>query len=344
MNAFVLVDGFVYHAYAAFARVTDALWRMWQWLVRAPKGRKEASRCLRLHDEYDRGGEMKKRDWYQPGVPCWVDTLQSDPDSAVGFYTELFGWDADSRTASDPAGKYFVCKLRGRDVAAIGSKPSEDVPPEWNTYVWVDSVDDAAAKAIEAGGNVVLEPIDTLGGGRAAMLADYAGAVFGVLEPGAHRGAGLVNDLGVWAMSVLNTSDVEGSKRFYGAVFGWGTETFDAGGSELTMWRLPGYVGGVSEQPVPHDVVAAMASITGEGFPDDGQAGPQPLLVRAKEDAAPHWSVNFWVPDANAVAAKAAELGGRLVVCPYDALGFRATVVADPQGAALTVGQPITEP
>ena len=45
-----------------------------------------------------------------------------------------------------------------------------------------------------------------------------------------------------------------------------------------------------------------------------------------------------------AVAAKAAELGGRLVVCPYDALGFRATVVADPQGAALTVGQPITEP
>ena len=341
MSAFVLEDDFVYHTYAALARV---LWRMSQWLDRAPKGRKEASRCLRFHAEYDRAGEMKMRDWYQPGVPCWVDTLQSDPDSAVGFYTELFGWEADSRRASDSARKYFVCKLRGRDVAAIGSKPSEDVPPDWNTYVRVDSVDDAAAKAIEAGGSVALEPFDTLGGGRAAMLADHAGAVFSVLEPGAHRGAGLVNDLGAWAMSVLNTSDVEGSKRFYGAVFGWGTETFDAGGSELTMWRLPGYVGGVPEQPVSRDVVAAMAAITGEGFPDDGRAGPQPLLVQAMEDAASHWSVNFWVPDAIAVAARAAELGGRLVVPPYDAPSFRATVVADPQGAALTVGQPIAEP
>jgi len=36
-------------------------------------------------------------------------------------------------------------------------------------------------------------------------------------------------------MSVLNTGDVEGSKRFYGAVFGWDALTFDAGGSELTM-------------------------------------------------------------------------------------------------------------
>jgi predicted enzyme related to lactoylglutathione lyase len=145
-------------------------------------------------------------------------------------------------------------------------------------------------------------------------------------------------------MSVLNTRDVEGSKRFYGAVFGWGTLTFDAGRGELTMWRLPGYVGGVPGQPVPRDVVAVMAPITGEGFPGDGRAVPHPLQVRAMEDVASHWSVNFWVPDADAVAAKAAELGGRVVVPPYDAPGFRAAVVADPQGAVLTVGQPTAGP
>ena len=287
---------------------------------------------------------MNERAGYQAGVPCWVDTLQPDPDSAVGFYTELFGWEADRRTASDSTRKYFVCKLRGRDVAAIGSQPSEDVPPDWNTYVWVDCVDDAAARAVEAGGSVALEPFDTLGGGRAAMLADHAGAAFCILEPGTHRGAGLVNDLGAWAMSVLNTSDVDGSKRFYGAVFGWSTVSFDAGGRELTMWRLPGYVGGVPEQPVPLDVVAAMTSITGEGLPGIDQAGLQPLLLRAAEDVAPHWSVNFWVPDADAVAARAAGLGGRVVVPPYDAPGFRAAIVADPQDAALTVGQPIAGP
>ena len=62
--------------------------------------------------------------------------------------------------------------------------------------------------------------------------------------------------------------------------------------------------------------------------------------MRATEEAEPHWSVNFWVPDADAVAAKAADLGGMVVVPSYDAPGFRAAVVADTQGGALTVGQP----
>jgi predicted enzyme related to lactoylglutathione lyase len=271
------------------------------------------------------------------------------PEGVVGFYAEMFGWDAEDRTPSDSSGKYLVCRLRGRDVAAVGSRPSEDAPLDWNTYVWVDSVEAVTAKAVEAGGSVVIDTFAFLDGGRVAILADHAGATIGVLEPGTHRGAELVNDLGAWAMSVLNTGDMEGSKRFYGAVFGWDTLTFDAGGSELTMWRLSGYVGGVLGQPVPRDVVAAMAPITGEGlpkggFPGESRVGPQPLLARAMEEAEPHWSVNFWVPDADAVAAKAADLGGMVVVPSYDAPGFRAAVVADTQGGALTVGQPTARP
>ena len=178
---------------------------------------------------------MSEHDGYQAGVPCWVDTFQLDPDSAVSFYAELFGWEVENRTASDSPRKYFVCKLRGRDVAGVGSRPSEGVSPDWNTYVRVDSVEEAAAKAVEAGGSVALEPFDWLDGGRAAMLKDYAGAALGVLEQGTHRGAQVVTELGAWAMSVLNTGDVEGSRGFYGAVFGWDALTFDAGGSELTM-------------------------------------------------------------------------------------------------------------
>ena len=286
---------------------------------------------------------MSEHDWCQDGVPCWVDTLQPDPDSAVAFYAELFGWEVENRTASDSHQKYFVCMLRGRDVAGVGAQPSEGMPPDWNTYVRVDSVEEAAARAGEAGGSVALEPFDWLEGVQAAILEDHAGAALGVMERGVHQGAQVVNELGAWAMSVLNTRDVEGSKRFYGTVFGWDTLTFDAGGRELTMWRLPGYVGGVPGQPVPPDVVAAMASITDEGFPVVDQAGLQPLLARAVEDRAPHWSANFWVPDADAVATKAAELDGRVVVPPFDAPGFRATIVADPRGAALTVGQPTAD-
>jgi predicted enzyme related to lactoylglutathione lyase len=107
------------------------------------------------------------------------------------------------------------------------------------------------------------------------------------------------------------------------------------------MWRLPGYVGVCQSSRYHRDVVAAMVPISGEGFPGDGQSGPHPLLVRAAKDVAPHWSVTFWVHDADAVAARAAELGGEVVSSPYDfAPGARAAVVADPQGATLTVGQP----
>jgi hypothetical protein len=76
------------------------------------------------------------------------------------------------------------------------------------------------------------------------------------------------------------------------------------------MWRLPGYVGVCQSSRYHRDVVAAMVPISGEGFSGDGQSEPHPLLVRAAKDVAPHWSVNFWVHDADAVAARAAELGG----------------------------------
>jgi predicted dithiol-disulfide oxidoreductase (DUF899 family) len=59
MSAFALEDGVVYHTYSAYARGLDALWGMYQWLDRAPKGRNEvrgaqdAMSWYRRHDEYE---------------------------------------------------------------------------------------------------------------------------------------------------------------------------------------------------------------------------------------------------------------------------------------------------
>jgi predicted dithiol-disulfide oxidoreductase (DUF899 family) len=55
MSVFVLEDGVVYHTYSAYARGMDALWGMYQWLDRAPKGRNETGRWFRRHDEYGKG-------------------------------------------------------------------------------------------------------------------------------------------------------------------------------------------------------------------------------------------------------------------------------------------------
>lgn len=104
-----------------------------------------------------------------------------------------------------------------------------------------------------------------------AVLQDPSGAIFCIWEAGARQGAQLVNEPQAWAMSLLNTRDVGAAKKFYGTLFGWETETFDAGGTEVTLWRLPGYVGGEPDQPVARDVVGAMAPMGGEAFPDEAQ-------------------------------------------------------------------------
>jgi predicted dithiol-disulfide oxidoreductase (DUF899 family) len=55
MSAFVRDDGRVYHTYSTYARGLDALWGMYQWLDRAPRGRNESGIWWRRRDEYPKG-------------------------------------------------------------------------------------------------------------------------------------------------------------------------------------------------------------------------------------------------------------------------------------------------
>jgi predicted dithiol-disulfide oxidoreductase (DUF899 family) len=52
MSAFILEDGVVYRTYSAYARGVDAIWGMYPWLDRAPKGRNETGPWFRRRDEY----------------------------------------------------------------------------------------------------------------------------------------------------------------------------------------------------------------------------------------------------------------------------------------------------
>ena len=52
LSTFVLENGAVYHTYSTYARGLDAVWGMYQWLDRAPKGRNETAPWWRRHDEY----------------------------------------------------------------------------------------------------------------------------------------------------------------------------------------------------------------------------------------------------------------------------------------------------
>jgi predicted enzyme related to lactoylglutathione lyase len=250
---------------------------------------------------------MSERDTYPAGVPCWVDVLVPEPEPALTFYGGLFGWEFDGPGPGD----YYEAQVRGRHVAGVGVQPP-GVPTVWNTYISVASAEEVALAAAGAGGRIVIEPFDALPAGRVAVIEDPAGAVFGLWKPARRLGCQLVNEPSAYAMSMLHTSEPDTCTAFYRQVFGWEVEGFAPG---ITLFRLPGYVGGEEAQPVPRDVVAVMAA--------------------GNEEA--HWSVDFWVHDADALAGKVEDLGGGVLAAPFDAGPMRQAVLADPAGAAFSV-------
>jgi predicted enzyme related to lactoylglutathione lyase len=275
-------------------------------------------------------------DRYIAGVPCWVDTMQPDPEAATEFYSGLFGWELENVRPDGPA--YYVARLGGQDVGAIAAIP-EGAPPTaaWRTYVWVDSADETADKVRAAGGSVLMGPAEAGDFGRMAMCADPGGASFALWEAKQHRGAGLVNEPGSLNFNDLSTRDLDGARAFYGAVFGWDLLNVFGG---FSAWALPAYGDFLEERtPGTRENIKAMGGperfeevvATAAPIPDD-----QP-------DTFPHWGVTFAVEDADAVAAKADKLGGWVVMPPFDAPWVRTTLISDPQGATFTASQFVPE-
>jgi predicted enzyme related to lactoylglutathione lyase len=264
---------------------------------------------------------MKTNVTYPPGVPCWVETLQTDPRAAMTFYAGLFGWEfAGPGPMPDAGGEYYVARAGGQEVGGIATLPNDGgFSPAWTTYVRVDDVDATVTRAKRAGGAIVAPPFDADPAGRAAVLACPGGAVFGVWQARAREGAQLVNAPNAWAMSTLLTGDLSAATSFYGTLFGWQPQTFGSGPNAVTLSRLPGYVGGTETQPVPRDVVACM--------------------IEARDRAPTVWNVDFWVDDTDAAAERATRFGGTVVVPPYDTPIFRQAVLADREGAIFSVSQ-----
>ena len=281
---------------------------------------------------------MPERDRYIPGVPCWADTSQPDPEAATEFYSGLFGWEFQDSMPPDSPGSYFIASLKGKAVAAVGAQP-EGAPPEpmWNTYVSVASADETAKKVRDAGGSIISEPFDVMDAGRMAVCMDPEGAAFCIWQSEQMPGSQLVNEHGTVNFNVLNTREPAAAKKFYGAVFGWGT--LELGGG-VEMWTLDGYGDHLEEiQPGTKEAVSEVGGP--EGFAD--VVASLVPIGDDQPDTPAHWSVTFAVDDADAIAARADELGGSVVVPPFDAPWVRTTVLADPRGASFSASKFVLE-
>jgi predicted enzyme related to lactoylglutathione lyase len=225
-----------------------------------------------------------------------------------------------------------MARLDGGVAAAISSPP-EGAPASWNTYVLVESADATAAAVREAGGQVLAEPFDVFDSGRMATFADPEGAVFSVWEAGSFRGADVVNAHGSVNFNDLYVRDVERAHAFYGAVFGWDPLPMGPGG----MWALRAY-GDHLEQRNPGNRQGMKEMGAPERF-EEVVASYNPI-----EDGSPaRWSITFAVDDADAVAARARELGGTVEVEPFDMPWVRQTVITDPQGVTFTASKFVPE-
>lgn len=303
----------------------------------APYGRhrEPAAREPRRDDEER---TLTDRDRYIPGVPCWADAVHPDPEAAVEFYRGLFGWTCTDAMPEGESGHYFMATIDGRDAAALGSIP-DGAPPVavWNTYVWVDSADETAARAAAAGATIISEPFDVFDAGRMAMFADPEGAPIAVWQPNRHRGALAVNEHGGVNFNDLYTRDLDRATEFYGDVFGWQLLELGPG---MSMWAMPAY-GDFLEELNP-GMRAQMAEM---GAPTGFENVVASVSVIEPDDTTTpaHWGITFGVDDADEAARTATELGGTVISEPTDLPWVRSTTIEDPQGARFVASQFVPE-
>ena len=139
---------------------------------------------------------MPELDRYIPGVPCWIDTTQADPDAAVEFYAGLFGWEAlpmgmwalraygDHLEALNPGTRARAAEFGGparfeEVVAAVSVIPDDqpDTPAHWDVTFGVADADAIAERAAELGGTVLVPPFDAPWI-RGTVIRDPQGATF----------------------------------------------------------------------------------------------------------------------------------------------------------------------
>jgi len=252
---------------------------------------------------------MGTRDSHEPGTFSWTELITSDQDAAKKFYGAVLGWGYEDNDMPDDAGVYSMGTVDGNHVA--GMVKNTNMPPHWNSYVAVESADDAANKAKEGGANIMMEPFDVMEAGRMAVIQDPSGAMFSIWEARDHPGAGLVNAHGAMTWNDLQTHDIEKAVEFYTELFGW------------------------EVAPLTEDDSDSDRMVIKNGERLNGGMAKMPEELGT--EVPPHWLTYFAVDDIDAATAAIGESGGEVIAGPLDIPAGKLAVAADPQGAVFGV-------
>lgn len=255
---------------------------------------------------------MPTRTEYAQGTPSWIDLSTTDPGAAQSFYGPLMGWSFDTNPTPE-GGEYTMATLDGKAAAGMMQQQPEQakmgIPSLWNTYITVDDVAAAAGRVEEAGGSVMMPPMEVMDAGHMSVVVDPSGAVVCLWQPVESIGCEIVNEPGALCWNELVSDNVAAAVPFYKSVLGIDSAEQDIGGPDpYTMFM-------VGDAPVGGAMAPPM-----EGIPN-------------------HWSVYFAVGDTEATVAQATELGGTIIAPPFDTPVGLMAGIQDPTGATFSVIQ-----
>lgn len=116
------------------------------------------------------------------GALCWNELTVRDAETAIAFYTKVFGWTAETQPVGEGM-EYTEFQVAGRAIGGLmrmNDMWPPEVPSHWMVYFAVDDCDAAAAKVSELGGTVSVPPTD-IEPGRFAVVGDPQGAMFSII-------------------------------------------------------------------------------------------------------------------------------------------------------------------
>ena len=244
------------------------------------------------------------------GRIVWHELMTNDVEKARGFYADLLGWQTEVWKPGEM--DYTMISVDGQTHGGFQNlDPSMGAPSHWLAHVHVADVDAAVAKAKERGGAVVAGPME-VPKGRFAAIADPQGAVISVYTPATD----VPSMEGVFLWDELLATDVEAAKGFYEAVIGWSAQPMGTGdlGTYTVFMSGESMAGGLMSKP---------------------EAAPGPAA----------WVTYLATDDVDATAAKAQELGGKVVQPAFDVPTVgRIAIIVDPTGAAVGLFKPEPTP
>lgn len=118
----------------------------------------------------------------EPGCWSWNDLMTRDPEAAIRFYSQLFGW-----TYEDPEGdnEYRVIRYQDRQIGGIMRMPDEipeAVPSSWEPYFNVADLESALDDVRAAGGTTPTDVMEVEEVGPFAIGHDPQGASFILIQ------------------------------------------------------------------------------------------------------------------------------------------------------------------